>query len=62
VSGSAFGFNVGADVGYRVTPTVSLGGLLRFARGSTTLDAGSGNEADLSAGGLMAGGGIRFRF
>ncbi len=61
-SATAFGFNVGTDVSWRLTPTLRVGGLLRFTRGTATLDDGFGDEVSVDAGGLMAGAGIRVIF
>ena len=62
VSASAWGGHVGADISYRLTPMFSVGGLIRFARGSATLDAGNGDAVSISPGGLMVGGGVRVVF
>ncbi len=59
---SAFGFNVGTDISWRLTPKLRVGGLLRFTRASGTLDDGFGDEVSVDAGGLMAGAGIRVVF
>lgn len=61
-SGSAWGLNVGADVTWRLSRIFAAGGLLRFTKASTTLVADPGNEADVDAGGLMVGVGLRMIF
>jgi hypothetical protein len=63
VSGSALGFNVGADVSWFFTRHVGVGGGLRFNRGIVTLlEPLSGHNADLTVGGPEFGGGLRLRF
>lgn len=61
-TGSAIGFNVGADVTYRLTDMFGIGGLIRFSRGSVTLEPEPDEPVDIDAGGLTAGVGIRVRF
>ena len=60
--GTAFGFNVGADVSWMLNRRFGLGALVRYTRGSVDLNAGEGRTVSLDAGGLQAGGGIRFTF
>jgi hypothetical protein len=63
VSATKVGFNVGADVGFKFSAHVGVGGLVRYTRASMTFplaNAVPGVSAD--AGGLHAGGGIRFWF
>ena len=60
-SASATGFTVGADVSYRFSRTVGVGGLVRYARASASFGSGS-ETAAVDLGGLQASGGIRFRF
>lgn len=64
VKGSAWGFNVGADVAYFFSRHVGVGGVIRFSRGTVTIDPEplSGGSADLDAGATIVGGGVRFRF
>lgn len=63
-SGNSVGFNVGGDVAYFFTRHVGVGGVLRFNRGTVTIDSEplSGESVDLTAGHLSAGAGVRFRF
>ncbi|HKF65873.1 MAG TPA: outer membrane beta-barrel protein [Vicinamibacterales bacterium] len=57
------GFNVGADVGYRLSHNVGVGGLVRYSRVSLSLPlAGSASGVSVDAGGLQVGGGVRFYF
>ncbi|HEY3381765.1 MAG TPA: SH3 domain-containing protein [Vicinamibacterales bacterium] len=65
-SQTAWGFNLGADVGYFFTPNIGAGGLVRYARASATFtvkDAtGQGVSVPVDAGGFQVGGGLRVRF
>lgn len=61
-SASAWGGHVGADVSWRLSPALRVGALVRFAKGSTALNTGNGDEVSISAGGLMAGAGVRVLF
>lgn len=63
VSGSTWGFNVGADVGYFFTRHVGLGGQVSANRGTVTLtDPFVDDDVDRSAGHVTFGGGLRLRF
>jgi len=64
VDEKAWGFNVGADVGYFFTRHVGVGGGVRFNQGTVTIDAEplTGDPIELDAGGTSIGGGVRFRF
>jgi len=62
VEQNVVGFHVGADVAFKLSANVGAGVLARFARGSATLDAGSGNSVRFTAGGLQIGGGVRLAF
>lgn len=61
-SKSAVGFNVGGDVGYRITDRLDAGVRLRFSRAQVTLDGAEGSTVELDAGGFAAGVGVRIRF
>jgi hypothetical protein len=61
-SGSAPGFNVGADVMWTLSRQVGVGGLVRFARTSLDLDAPGDRTISVDAGGVYVGGGIRVVF
>lgn len=62
VSTSVNGYNVGADVSWRFSRALAVGGLIRFTGASTTLSVASGNEVDADIGGLQTGAGIRIFF
>jgi opacity protein-like surface antigen len=59
---SATGFTVGADVTYRVTTHVGVGGLLRFSQAKVKVDPVPGQPVTLDLGGLQVSAGVRFRF
>ena len=57
------GFNVGADVGLKLSKNFGVGGLIRFSRASLTFPlANTASGVSTIAGGLHAGGGVRFFF
>ncbi len=60
-SESAIGFNVGGDVSYFFTPNVGVGGMVQYSGATVEMTVPSGT-ADVKAGGLQVGGGIRLRF
>jgi hypothetical protein len=63
VSVTKLGFNVGADIGVRLSKNFGVGGLIRFSRASLAFPlAGSATDVSSDAGGLNAGGGVRFFF
>jgi hypothetical protein len=64
VSGSTWGFNAGADVAYFFSRHVGVGGVIRVNRGTVTIDEEplSVDTAELSAGHITFGGGLRLRF
>jgi hypothetical protein len=61
-SGSAPGFNVGADVLWMLSRQLGVGGLVRFARASIDLNAPGNRTISVDAGGVYVGGGIRLLF
>ena len=61
-SGSAWGFNVGADVTWRLSRMFGVGGLIRFTKASAALRTGVGNDVSLDVGGPGASGGLRMIF
>jgi hypothetical protein len=60
--GTLFGFNAGADVAYFFTPTIGLGGVVRYSHARLKFDDDTGVTTDGNAGGLSIGAGLRFRF
>ena len=62
VTRTAAGYNLSADVIWRITPQVGVGGLARFSRASATFTAAPGNAATSDLGGIQVGGGVRFAF
>jgi hypothetical protein len=62
-SESGTGFNVGADVAYFLGRHFGVGGRAQYSTATVGLPSGSGTGSiDTKAGGLQAGGGVRFRF
>lgn len=57
-TGTAFGFHIGGDMTYLVTPKIGVGGLVRYVKGTTDLPA----VVDMKVGGIQIGGGLRVRF
>jgi len=62
VTGSATGFNVGADLRWMFTRTVGAGVLVRFTRATVDLDAPEARSITVDAGGGQVGLGVRFAF
>jgi hypothetical protein len=62
VKESGAGFHFGADMTYALTSYLGAGAMLRFSRGSLTLDLGNGESVDVDAGGFQFGVGVRARF
>ena len=58
---NGWGGHVGVDVSYMFTPTLGVGGIVRFSGGSVALPSFAGTET-VAAGGLQTGGGLRVRF
>jgi hypothetical protein len=57
------GFNVGADVGFKISRNIGVGGPVRFARASFSLPlTGSASNISVEAGGVQVGGGLRLFF
>ena len=57
------GFNVGADIGYRLSRHAGVGGTVRFAGATATLAVpNSTTTVSVSAGGAQLGGGLRLYF
>jgi hypothetical protein len=63
VNKSAVGFHAGADVTWRLTKSVGVGAVVRFARATVDLPSpATQNPIALDVGGVQVGGGIRFSF
>jgi hypothetical protein len=65
VSANAWGFHAGADLAYFFSRVVGIGGLVRFSRGSATIEDDevmADEPLDLKVGGLQAAFGLRLRF
>jgi hypothetical protein len=61
-SGSAVGFNAGADVTWMLSRVVGVGGGFRFAKAEVDLTASEGNDVTVDGGGYQALGGLRIAF
>ena len=59
---NAAGFNVGADVMYRLARQVGVGAVARFSRGTVDVSTGTGQQSDVRVGGLQLTGGLRWLF
>ena len=56
------GFHAGADIMYRMTRNVGVGAVARYSRGTASVATEGTQQADLTAGGLLLSGGIRWFF
>jgi len=61
VSGTATGFNAGADVRWMFTRNVGVGGLVRYTRATVDLTRNN-RTVTVDAGGMQVGGGVRLAF
>ena len=59
---SAWGFNIGADMTYALTPSIGVGGLIRYSHGTVEFNVSDTQTAEVTAGGFQIGGGVRFKF
>ena len=59
---SAWGFNIGADMTYALTPGIGVGALVRYSHGTVEFNVSDTQTADVTAGGFQIGGGVRFKF
>ena len=57
-----WGFAGGVDVSYYFTKSIGIGGAFALAKSTMSTKASDGSAVELTAGGLQAGGGLRFRF
>lgn len=62
VSASKVGYNVTADVAWKLGRRWGIGAMVRFSRARIPLTASGVDLGTLDAGGLQAGGGLRFAF
>jgi hypothetical protein len=64
VEGSAWGFNLGADVAYFFSRYIGVGGVVRFNKGTIEMEEEplTGEPAEWKAGHTIVGGGLRVRF
>jgi hypothetical protein len=56
------GYNVGADVTWKLGPQWGLGGLIRFARARVPFEVAGVDAGEVNVGGLQAGVGLRLTF
>ena len=61
-SGSAVGFNAGADVTWMFSRLAGVGGGFRYAKAEVDLTASEGNGVAVDVGGFQALGGLRIAF
>ena len=61
VSGTATGFNAGADLRWMFTRNLGVGGLVRYTRATVDLTQDS-RTVSVDAGGMQVGGGVRVAF
>ena len=59
---SAWGFNLGGEMTYALTPSIGVGALIRYSRGTVEFNVSDTETADVTAGGFQIGGGVRFKF
>lgn len=62
LSDSGWGFNLGADMTYAVTPSIGVGALIRYTRGTVEFNLSESQTADVRAGGFQIAGGLRLKF
>ena len=61
-SRTVFGYHLGADIGYFLSPSVGFGALIRFSHASTAVLSSDGENLPLNVGGINLTGGLRLRF
>jgi hypothetical protein len=59
---SAWGFNIGADMIYAVTPSIGVGAMARYSRGTIEFNLSETQTAEVTTGGFQIGGGVRLKF
>ena len=47
---------------YALTPSIGVGALIRYSRGTVEFNVSDTETADVTAGGFQIGGGVRFKF
>jgi hypothetical protein len=57
-----WGFNVGADVTYKIDKNFGVGGFVRYSGTTVNVDSGIRAAFDTKVGGIQVGGGLRIRF
>lgn len=62
VSATETGYNVSADVTWKIGESWGVGGLVRFSRATVPFRAGGLDFGEIDVGGLQAGGGLRLIF
>jgi hypothetical protein len=62
LSDSGWGINLGADMTYTLTPRIGVAALLRYTHGSVEFNPSDNQTADVTAGGLQLGAGVRVLF
>jgi hypothetical protein len=62
VDESATGFNLGADVTWKLSGRWGVGGLVRYSRAELPLSVDGVDAGSLTVGGVMIGGGLRVTF
>lgn len=62
LSANVTGFNVGADVTWRLGRQWGVGGILRYSRGEVVFRSQALDFGTITVGGLQAGGGLRLLF
>jgi hypothetical protein len=62
LSDSGWGFNLGADMTYALTPSIGVAGLLRYTRGTVEFDLSGDQSAEVNAGGFQIAAGVRLKF
>jgi opacity protein-like surface antigen len=59
---SGWGFNLGVDMTYALTPHLGVGAIVRYTHGNIEFNLSDTQTADVKAGGFQIGGGVRYKF
>jgi hypothetical protein len=62
VSASKVGFNVGADLTFKLNKTFGVGGFARYSTAKIPVTPTGGSEVQITVGGMQVGAGLRIRF